>query len=110
MSIIHFSWMSALAVVTGYGAAELIHRLRRRLLRRRATTSITMGVHVVTVPKSIALAERGPGDVHTWYGYWDHDEMAWTWAMQHGPLPEDTHWIPAHVQVLPARCCPPEVE
>lgn len=87
--------------------------LRRLWPRRRAAASITMGVHAVAVPKPIPLKEREPWNDDycgnfVWWGFWDVDR--WLWHFQECPDLEHTHWLPASVEVLPARCCPPEVE
>lgn len=88
--------------------------LRHIWPRRRASADrITVGVHVVTVPKPIPLAERGAGpgddlDDLIWWGYRYFDTRLWDLRLH----PEDchTHWLPATVEILPARCCVPEVE
>lgn len=91
--------------------------LRRLWPRRRATDRITMGVHVVAVPKPIPLVERLPGESDLsqagyspgscWYGEWDGERWSWTFHWQRGSW--HTHWLPASVEVLPTRCCVPEV-
>ena len=103
-----------LGVLLGYFSAEGVRRLWPR---RRATDRITMGVHVVAVPKPIALAERKPGSRDRdgdgfdsdccWWGDWQDDH--WEWAWETGPWHGETHWLPATTEILPARCCPPEV-
>lgn len=95
----------------------MLNILRRLWPRRRAADRITMGVHVVAVPKPIALKEREPGandrdgdgfdNDCCWWGDWQDDHWWWTW--DHGPMRGETHWLPASVEILPARCCPPEV-
>lgn len=87
--------------------------LRRLWPRRRASASITMGVHVVAVPKPIPLAERQPGDIErssgVWIGFWEDVAGIWDWEFKSEPEAWDTHWLPATVEVLPTRCCVPEV-
>lgn len=92
----------------------MTNSLRRLWPRRRATASITMGVHVVVVPKPIPLKERklGPGDCWNaacWFGKWDGCIWVWRWNW-YAPPGRETHWLPASVEILPARCCPPEVQ
>lgn len=90
--------------------------LRRLWPRRRATDRITMGVHVVAVPKPIPLAERQPGQddlgglygYSCWWGHWQGDHWLWVWDTE--PVRDETHWLPASAQVLPARCWAPEVK
>lgn len=80
---------------------------RLRLRRQQATT-------IVTVQRPIPLAERepGPGDLggfdsnSCWWGHWQGDHWLWIWDYE--PVRGETHWLPASVEVLPARCCPPE--
>ena len=86
--------------------------LRRLWPRRRAAASITMGVHVVVVPKPIPVTERKPGPEDR-----DSYGQCWWWGTNHTHRPAwvysagwGTHWLPASVEVLPARCCAPEVE
>ena len=88
--------------------------LRRLWPRRRAAASITMGVHVVMVPKPIPVIDRKPemddrggSDNQCWWGYWQDDRWIWTWESWRSH--EHTHWLPANVEVLPTRCCVPEV-
>ena len=95
---------------------NLLHRLWPR--RRAQQGRVTMAVHVqpVLVQRPIPVTERqpGPGDLggfdddHCWWGHWQGDHWIWTWDYE--PVRDETHWLPATVQVLPARCCPPEVE
>ena len=90
--------------------------LRRLWPRRRAADRITMGVHVVTVPKPVPVGERkpGPGDLGgfdadcCWWGHWQDGHWLWIWDDE--PVRDETHWLPASVEVLPARCCAPEEE
>lgn len=87
--------------------------LRRLWPRRRAADRITMGVYVVEVPKPIPLAEREPNAADygnsdaIWYGQ-RHCGL-WLWDLRSDPIDWHTHWLPASVETLPARCCPPEV-
>lgn len=72
--------------------------------------------HLVMVPKPIPVAERQPepGDLGgfdsncCWWGYWQGDRWFWIWDAE--PVRGETHWLPASVEVLPTRCCVPEVE
>jgi hypothetical protein len=67
------------------------------------------------IPRPIPLTERepGPDDMDAidydccYWGDWQEDHWIWKWGS--GPWRDETHWLPASVQVLPARCCPPEV-
>lgn len=93
----------------------MINVLRRLWPRRRAADRITMGVHAVGVPKPIALAERSPETVErssgVWFGFWeDWAGGKWDWEFATYPDAWHTHWLPASAEILPARCCPPEVE
>lgn len=90
--------------------------LRRLWPRRRAADRITMAVQLVTLPRPIPLAERKPGPADLggldsdscWWGHWQDGHWLWIWDYE--PVRDETHWLPASVEVLPARCCPPEVE
>ena len=89
--------------------------LRRLWPRRRAAARITMGVIAVEVPRAISMDDRRPGpddlgefEDCCWWGNWDTNH--WRWAWKPAPGEWDTHWLPASVEVLPARCCPPEVQ
>jgi hypothetical protein len=63
----------------------------------------------------IPLSERQPepsdlGGIdgyHCWWGHWQGNHWLWTWDYE--PVRDETHWLPATAQLLPARCCPPEV-
>lgn len=89
--------------------------LRRLWPRRRAAASITMGVHVVAVPKPIPFVEREPvprdadADGLIWFGKWVEEWRLWDWRLGYAACSMETHWLPASVEVLPTRCCPPEV-
>ena len=87
----------------------MLATLRRLWSRRRASASITMGVHVAVVPKPIPLVDEVPGDV-AWYGFWHCDENTWHWQKLGAPRHWHSHWLPTTAELLPARCCPPEVE
>ncbi len=75
--------------------------------------SLTMAVQIVTLPQPIPLAERKPGPADLggldsdscWWGHWQRDHWLWIWDYE--PVRDETHWLPASVEVLPARCCPP---
>ena len=60
-------------------------------------------------PDTLSPDDLGGGtDPGCWWGHWFHGR--WYWMFGPRPLPEiDTHWLPASVEVLPVRCCPPEV-
>lgn len=78
--------------------------------------SLTMAGQLVTLPRPIPLlplTERnpGPGDFDDlsgccWWGQWHGAFWVWTWDDK--PVRDETHWLPASAEVLPARCCPPE--
>lgn len=70
--------------------------------------------HVVMVPKPVPVAERKPGaddmdaiDACCWWGDWYEGHWIWVWGSY--PPRDEAYWLPASVEVLPARCCPPEV-
>ena len=64
----------------------------------------------------IPLAERRPGPDDLggfdnnccWWGHWQYDHWSWTWDYE--PVRDETHWLPASVEVLPVRCYPPEAK
>jgi hypothetical protein len=90
--------------------------LTRLWPRRSEQPGLTMAVQLVTLQQPIPLAERqpGPDDMDAidydccYWGDWQEDHWIWKWGS--GPWRDETHWLPASVQVLPARCCPPEVQ
>ena len=91
--------------------------LNRLWPRRRAQqSSVNMPVQLLELRRPIPLSERQPepsdlGGIdgyHCWWGHWQGDHWLWTWDYE--PVRDETHWLPATAQVLPARCCPPEVE
>ena len=69
-----------------------------------------MALHVIRVEEPIPIDDhRQHGKV--WYGYWDKEEKVWNWSLQESPYLEDTHYLPANVELLPVRSfCPLEVE
>lgn len=88
---------------------NIFNRLRA-LASRPKGSSITLGLHVITVKEPIPIEDRRQhGKV--WYGYWNKEEKVWNWGLQEFPYPEDTHYLPANVELLPVRSfCPLEVE
>lgn len=93
---------------------NILHRLWPR--RRASQGRLTFAVQCVEVQRPIPLTERGPGPgdlggidgYRCWWGHWQGDYWLWTWDYE--PVRDETHWLPASAQLLPARCCPPEVE
>ena len=86
----------------------------RRLWPRRiyAQPLLTAPAHPYALLTPISLSERKPGnsdycDDLIWWGYRYFD--TWLWDLRLHPEDCHTHWLPASVEVLPARCCPPEV-
>lgn len=82
--------------------------------QRRQAAAITTGVFAVLVPRPIPVTERQPGLADLggfdgnccWWGHWQDDHWVWTWDYE--PVRDETHWLPAGTEVLPACCCPPE--
>jgi hypothetical protein len=90
--------------------------LTRLWPRRSEQPGLTMAVQLVTLQQPIPLSERQPepsdlGGIdgyHCWWGHWQGNHWLWTWDYE--PVRDETHWLPATAQLLPARCCPPEVQ
>ena len=69
--------------------------------------------HPFTLIPPIPLTERRLDERDTtslrfgWWGRWSGGRWDWNWS--NGAWHNETHWLPASVEVLPVRCCPPEV-
>jgi hypothetical protein len=66
-----------------------------------------MGMSLITVPRPISLDRERPEGM-LWFGFWNHTDGLWVWALQWQPAKIDTHWLPLKTELLPVRCFPPE--
>lgn len=72
------------------------------------------------VPQPIAFSEREPAkhdrdmdcDQSFWGGKWLDRKWIWRrcWTCGAAISSGYTHWLPASVEVLPVRCCPPKLQ
>jgi hypothetical protein len=88
----------------------------RRLLHRLnpgSTRKATLAISAVLIDRPIAIAHMEPDEIDRqlgacWWGQWCGDSWLWSWALR--PTGDQTHWLPAGVEVLPVRCCMPEAQ
>jgi hypothetical protein len=87
---------------------EPMNILKRLFPQPKPTSNspVTMALQVLRVDRPIPLSERKP-DGWAWYGQWDKHRRLWHWGWQDEPYPEDTHWLPESVDVLPTRSFAP---
>lgn len=92
---------------------SILRRLWPRRIYAQPLLRAPAHPYALLTPIPLAKQEPVPNDADAdgliWFGKWVSEWRLRDWTLSYVASSMDTHWLPASVEVLPARCCPPEV-